>query len=98
VGELPVYYSDAPNDYRNINAAFAEEYSSRSRERLLSELRLSMAEFDAYIASLPASELAADHGVMHYSGQRATISKIIGSLAGDYEHHTRQIGEWVRSQ
>jgi hypothetical protein len=32
---------------------------------------------------------------MHHSGDPATIAKIIDSLAGDYEYHTRQIEEWL---
>jgi len=97
-GEPPAYYSDAPNDYRNINAAFVEHYPSRSRGQLLRELGLSMTEFDTYIASLPASELSSNQGVTHYSGQRATVGKTIRSLAGDYDHHTRQIKAWLTTQ
>jgi len=97
-GQPPEYYSDAPNDYRNINAAFVKQHSSRSKEELLHELHSSMRDFKSYIASLPSSELSSDHGVMHYSGQPATVGKIMGSLAGDYEEHTRQIREWATSE
>jgi uncharacterized protein (TIGR03083 family) len=94
-GEPPAYYADAPNDYRNINAALVEHYASRSRPQLLAELEASMAEFEIHIAGLPASERSADHGVTHYSGEPATVGKILRSLAGDYEHHTRQINTWL---
>ncbi len=94
-GESPAYYADAPNDYRNINAALVSHYTSRSRLQLLAELAASMTEFEAYLAGLPASERSADHGVTHYSGEPATVSKILRSLAGDYEHHTRQISTWL---
>jgi hypothetical protein len=97
-GEPPAYYADAPNDYRNINAALVEYYASRSRLQLLAELAASMTEFEAYIAGLPASELAADRGVTHYSGQPATVGKILRSLAGDYDHHTRQVDGWLAAR
>lgn len=94
-GEPPAYYADAPNDYRNINAALVEHFTSRSRRRLLAELAESMADFESYLAGLPADELGSDRGVTHYSGQLATVGKILRSLAGDYEHHTRQISAWL---
>ena len=97
-GEQPAYYSDAPNDYRNINASFVKEHPSRSKEELLHELHSSMRDFDSFVASLPGAELSSDHGVMHYSGQPATVGKIMGSLASDYEQHTRQIREWAASE
>ena len=93
-GEPPAYYADAPNDYSNINAAFVAKHSSRSRANLLRELESSMVEFKTYIASLPPTELSADHSVTHYSGRSATISAIINSLTSDYQHHTRQISDW----
>ncbi len=30
-GETPAYYADAPNDYRNINAGFVNQYASHDR-------------------------------------------------------------------
>lgn len=98
LGEPPAYYVDAPNDYRNINAALVKHYASRSRPQLVAELAASMAEFEAYIAGLPASELAADRGITHYSGEPATVGKIVRSLAGDYEHHTLQINAWLAAR
>lgn len=96
-GEPPAYYADAPNDYRNINAALVERYASRSRLQLLAELAASMAEFEAYLGGLPASEFALDRGVVHYGGEPATVGKVVRSLAGDYDHHTRQINAWLKT-
>ena len=95
-GQPPSYYADAPNDYSNINAGFTAKYSSRSRHELLAELKSSLEGLDAYVIALPAGELAADHGVRHYRGGPATVSKIIESLAGDYHYHTDQIREWLK--
>ena len=94
-GQPPAYYADAPNDYSNINAAFVAKHSSYLREDLLHELESSMVEFKAYIAGLSPADLSSDHGVIHYSGRPATISAIITSLAGDYQHHARQISDWL---
>lgn len=92
-GEPPAYYADAPNDYRNINGAFIAAYSSKSREELLRQLDSTMKDLELYLAGLPRFELLADRGVRHYSGEPATVKRIIASLAGDYELHTRQVRE-----
>jgi len=97
-GEPPACYADSSNDYRNINAAFVEYHSSRSRSDLLEELRQSFAEFDAFIQSLPVAELQKSRGVKHYSGEPATIAKIIRSLSADYQTHTDEMLQWVARQ
>ncbi|NOH01065.1 MAG: ClbS/DfsB family four-helix bundle protein [Chloroflexi bacterium] len=93
-GNPPSYYADAPNDFSSINSGFTTKYSSRSKRELLAELRSSMEELAFFINNLPAEELTADHGVLHHSGVPATVTRIINSLAGDYQYHTRQIAEW----
>lgn len=97
-GEPPAYYADSSNDYRNINAAFVQYHSSRSRSDLLEELRRSLAEFVAFIQSLPVAELQKSRGVTHYSGEPATIAKIIRSLAADYQTHADEMSQWVGRQ
>ena len=94
-GKPPSYYDDARNDYSNINSGFTAKYSSESRQELLAELESSMEKFEAFIDSLPAEELTADHGVVHYSGSPASVTRIVNSLAGDYKYHTNQIMEWL---
>jgi hypothetical protein len=94
-GKSPSYYDDVRNDYSNINSGFTAKHSSQSKQELLAELQSSMENFEAFIYTLPAKELAADHGVAHYSGSPATVTKIINSLSGDYQHHTHQIIEWL---
>ena len=95
-GKPPSYYDDSKNDYSNINSGFTKKFSSRSKQELLAELKSSMENFEAFIFSLSPKELEADHGVVHYSGVPATISKIINSLASDYQYHTNQILEWLK--
>jgi hypothetical protein len=97
-GNLPSYYDDAQNDYSNINSGFTAQYSSLSKQEPLAELQSSMEKLEAYIHTLRTEELLADHGVVHYSGSPATVTRIINSLAGDYQYHTHQIIEWLNKQ
>ena len=94
-GQPPSYYADAPNDYSHINAGFTAQYSSRSKQELLEELKSSLDGLERYVLALPSEELVANHGVRHYRGGPATVSKIVESLAGDYRYHTDQIREWL---
>ncbi len=96
-GQTPAYYGDAPNDYSQINAGFTTKFSSRSKPELLTELKSSMDKFEAFLAALPAEELTNAHGVIHYSGEPATLTRIIASLAGDYRYHIRQIQGWFKT-
>lgn len=94
-GQSPEYYQDAKNDYSNINAGFVITHSSTSKEVLLTELQTSIDALEAFINTLPATELTADHGALHHSGSPATIKRIIDSLTGDYQYHTNEIMEWL---
>lgn len=95
-GKPPTYYDDARNDYSNINSGFTTKYPSQSKQELLAELQSSIEKFEAFINTLPAEELAADHGVVHYSGSPATVTRVVNTLAGDYRYHTQQIMEWLK--
>lgn len=97
-GKTPVYYDDAPNNYSNINAGFVEKYSSYSKQELLTKLKSSMESLETFILTLPKEELIASHNVHHYNGSPATVNKIIESLTGDYQYHTREIKEWLNEQ
>ena len=97
-GNPPSYYDDAPNDYGHINARFTAEYASRSKPELLAALQSSMAKLEKFIYALPAEELTANHGVLHYSGGPGTITKIINSLEDDYRYHAGQIEEWLNKK
>lgn len=97
-GEMPAYYPDAPNDYKNINAAFVSKHSSRDKVTLLDELAASMLEFETYVRGLDPSEWDADHGITHYRGGPATVSRLMDSLAGDYHSHTHEIQQWLKDK
>jgi len=96
-GELPTYYADAPNDYRNINAVFVMHYASTSREDLLGELASAIDDLAAFVVGLSKAQLTEDHRLMHYSGEPATVQKIIRSLTGEFAHHRGEIGAWLES-
>jgi ketosteroid isomerase-like protein len=95
-GQPPAYYADQPNDYRTINAGFTAQYASRSKAELLAELEASLADLQAFVQALPHQALLADHGVRHYRGSPATLSKLLASLAGDYQVHTQEIRAWLK--
>jgi hypothetical protein len=94
-GNAPGYYADTPYDYSHVNSGFTSKYSSTSKQELLADLKSSLERFKAFVLALPDEELTADHGVRHYSGNPATVSRIISSLAGDYRSHTQQIKDWL---
>lgn len=96
-GQTPAYYTDAPNDYSNINAGFIAKYDAQEKEKLLRDLEETKSELVTYLRSLPPEEWDADHGVIHYRGGAATIRRTIQSLAGDYRHHTQEILAWNNS-
>ena len=98
MGREPDYYKDAANDYSNMNARFTAQYSSRSRDKMLEELKSSLDGFEVFLLALPPAELVADQRVRHYSGSLATVGKLITSLTSDYVHHARQIREWLGSK
>jgi hypothetical protein len=93
-GTPPSYYADAANDYRHVNARAIAEFAARDRRVLLDELRATLDELVGYLRALDAEAWDADHGVVHHRGGAATVRRIVASLAGDYEHHTRQVNEW----
>jgi hypothetical protein len=97
-GNSPTYYADSRNNYCNINAGFTSKYSSRSKQELLVDLRTSLELFEAFVLAVAQDDLTAHYGVRHYSGDPATVTRIIASLAGDYRTHTQQVREWLNPQ
>ncbi|MGQ0568014.1 MAG: ClbS/DfsB family four-helix bundle protein [Armatimonadota bacterium] len=97
-GEAPSYYVDAPNDYRNINAAFVARYSSQNKAALLDELASSIEELQQYVSGLDRTELDADHGVVHHRGGPATVTRTVESLTGDYRYHWQKVLDWLRTK
>jgi hypothetical protein len=97
-GEPPVYYADAANNYAGINAALVGHYASRSKAALLEDLASSMGELSAYVAGLPPAALTTTRGVIHHSGESATVAKVFRSLAGDYQEHVREIRAWLAAR
>lgn len=94
-GETPTYYQDAAHDFQHINANFVAQYPSTDKEIMLSLLAESFEKFEAFLHGLDPGDFEADHGVLHYSGDPANVGRVIRSLAGDYDHHRREIEEWL---
>jgi len=93
-GRTPSYYADTLNDYRTINAQTVAQFDTKEKRVLLAQLKSTLFEFKEYLMSLDAKDWDADRGVQHPRGGAATISRIVESLIGDYESHTKQIEEW----
>lgn len=94
-GKTPSYYEDAPNDFSTINAGFTAKYASKSIQEMLDELKASLERLEAFLLGLPPGEIEKEHGARHYRGGPATVGRTIVSLAGDYQHHTLEIKEWL---
>ncbi len=93
-GKTPSYYADTLNDYRNINAQAIAQFWAQEKRVLLAQMKSTLFEFKEYLEALDAKEWEAERGVQHPRGGAATISRIVDSLIGDYETHTKQIEEW----
>lgn len=93
-GRTPSYYADTLNDYRNLNAQATAQFDAKEKRVLLAQLKSTLFEFKEYLASLDANDWDAERGVAHPRGGAATISRIVESLIGDYESHTKQVEEW----
>lgn len=94
-GRTPAYYAETSIDYRDMNAAFVATYAEQDKYDLLSDLSISMAQFEDFLFGLDPADLDADFGVTHYRGGPATIARLLDSLGRDYEHHAQEVREWL---
>ena len=94
-GELPFYDVDPGDDYARINADLVRRYPSQDRAALLAELRSSAGELKGFLATLDPGRWSRDYGVRH-GGEVVTIRNTVKDLIEDYDHHRKQIDDWVR--
>jgi Mycothiol maleylpyruvate isomerase N-terminal domain len=93
-GEIPEYYQDAVHDFQHVNAGFVAQYPSLDKYVMLSLLAESFEKFEAYLHGLDPGDFEAEHGVLHHSGDPATVGRVIRSQAGDYDFHRWEIEKW----
>ena len=64
-GQTPFYFTDADNDYSNVNAESVRTYTSNNKLELLDELDRGLQELSEYLASLDSFQWREDYGVKH---------------------------------
>jgi len=93
MGNLPSYFSDAPNDYKNINDESVALYFSQDRELLLAELETSYLSLENFVQFMDPDDWTKDFGV-RYGEHTITISNTIEALIQDYDEHCQEIRTW----
>lgn len=96
-GELPSYFSDTENDFRNVNAKSLELYNKTDQGLLLDELEDSFQALQNYLLSLDPNDWKTDFGVS-YRGSTITIEDEVADLIKDYDDHREEIQAWVKIQ
>ena len=96
-GELPFYDIDPGENYSKVNDAFVKDISSESREELLGEMNTSAEKLAVFLRTLSPDEWDHDYGVRHKEAV-VTIRNTMDELIEDYDHHTRQIEDWLSKQ
>ncbi len=90
-GVEPFYFHDGTNDYRKVNAAFLERFSSTSRGILLQQMASTKDALISYLKSIDENEWELDTGVIHYRSGPATVARCVDSLIRDYRKHREEI-------
>jgi hypothetical protein len=93
MGNLPSYFEDAPNDYKNINGESVALYFSEDRDLLLAELESSYLSLENFVQFMDPDDWANDFGV-RYGEHTVTISSTIEALIQDYDDHRQEIEAW----
>ena len=93
MGKLPSYFSDTPNDYKNINQESIELYDSKDRDLLLADLENSYLSLENFVQFMDPDDWTKDFGV-RYGEHTITITNTIEELIQDYDVHRQEIGTW----
>jgi hypothetical protein len=93
-GQTPFYFTDADNDYSNVNAESVRTYTSTNKLDLLEELDRSFQELRVYLASLNPFKWRADYGVKH-GRWIITVANTVDALCDDYDVHWQEIEQWA---
>jgi hypothetical protein len=96
-GELPSYFSDAENDFSNVNAESLDLYAKTDQGLLLDELEDSSQALQNYLLFLDPDDWQTDFGV-RYRDSTITIENTVAALIKDYDDHREEIQTWVKIQ
>jgi len=93
-GKLPSYFSDAENDYSNVNAESLDLYTKTDQGLLLDELEDSSQALQNYLLFLDPNDWQTDFGV-RYHGSPITIEIEVADLIKGYDDHRKEIQAWI---
>jgi hypothetical protein len=93
-GELPSYFSDAENDFSNVNAESLDLYTRTDRGLLLDELEDSSQALQNYLLFLDPDDWQTDFGA-HYRDSTITIEIEVADLIKGYDDHRKEIQAWI---
>jgi hypothetical protein len=96
-GETPAYLIDPGDDFCKFNDTLVQQYDSRDKNELISQLRTSADEFKKYLIALDSTDWEADFGVT-WQGQTITIKNTIDALISDFTNHRQQIEKWAEEE
>lgn len=96
-GDLPSYFSDAENDFSNVNAESLDLYTETDQGLLLDELEDSSQALQNYLLFLDPDAWQTDFGA-RYRDSTITIENTVAALIKDYDDHREEIQAWVKVQ
>ena len=96
-GKLPSYFSDAENDFSNVNAESLDLYTRTDQGLLLDEMEDSSQALQNYLLFLDPNDWQTDFGA-HYRDSTITIENTVADLIKDYDDHREEIQAWVKVQ
>ncbi len=93
-GRCPSFLEHAQDDYRALNARFAERWGRLGREQLLSEFRVSSEELLRTLETLPKEAWARDYRVQDLK-EVLTVREIVVRLVQHCVSHTERLRAWA---
>jgi hypothetical protein len=93
-GELPFYFNDPGDDFCKINALLVQEYNTKDKKELLSQLDDSLKQLKHFLTNVDPIAWENDFGVT-YKGYTITIKNSVEALIHDYINHRQQIEKWA---
>jgi hypothetical protein len=95
-GVAPFYLADAAHDFRNVNAAAVQRYSSTDKDALLSQLRTSADALLGYLSTRSADDWGRDTGLREPDGRPLLARNDVVALIEEYIGHTQEVAAWIQ--
>lgn len=94
-GKAPPFLADEADDFKNVNAASVQRYSSSDKGELVGQLQTTADELLIYLDQLEPAAWTRDYGVPGESGRPNLIMNDVAALAADYLGHAQEITTWT---